>query len=188
MTIKLYQLKDWWLSHLEELFQAYIKISSNSIFANRSEAGMYAVLDHVLKYGTYCLIGVFVLFGKINLETGVRRLHCPVAYMLRSKARSKSIRGLWKAAAHKNAWRSGRMQVPRAQRCPPAWKSNGAGFAFLMISQFEECHRPHGLNSKPHHQGENGAGKSTLIKLLLGMETPQSGEISCSGSATRTAR
>lgn len=25
MTIKLYQLKDWWLSHLEELFQAYIK-------------------------------------------------------------------------------------------------------------------------------------------------------------------
>ncbi len=49
MTIKLYQLKDWWLSHLEELFQAYIKIGSNSIFANRSEVGMYAVLDHVLK-------------------------------------------------------------------------------------------------------------------------------------------
>ena len=35
MTIKLYRLKDWWLSHLEELFQAYIKIGSNSIFAIR---------------------------------------------------------------------------------------------------------------------------------------------------------
>ena len=33
-------------------------------------------------------------------------------------------------------------------------------------------------------RGENGAGKSTLIKLLLGMETPQSGEISVLGSAT----
>ena len=36
-------------------------------------------------------------------------------------------------------------------------------------------------------RGENGAGKSTLIKLLLGMETSQSGEISVLGSATRTA-
>ena len=33
---------------------------------------MYAVLDHVLKYGTYCLIGVFVLFGKTNLETDIQ--------------------------------------------------------------------------------------------------------------------
>ena len=35
---------------------------------------MYAVLDHVLKYGTYCLIGVFVLFGKTNLETGIQAI------------------------------------------------------------------------------------------------------------------
>ena len=41
--------------------------------------------------------------------------------------------------------------------------------------------RPHSIHAL---MGENGAGKSTLIKLLLGMETPQSGEISVLGSAT----
>ena len=192
MTIKLYQLKDWWLSHLEELFQAYIKIGSNSIFANRSEAGMYAVLDHVLKYGTYCLIGVFVLFGKANLETGIQAI-----------ALSGNI-----YAAVKSAFEiyPRFVESSRAQKRLEEWENDrdaaaeaGTLNAALPIRMEIEWRRVSFSYDKPvlknvtarmdltqNHiiRGENGAGKSTLIKLLLGMETPQSGEISVLGSAT----
>lgn len=185
MTIKLYQLKDWWLSHLEELFQAYIKIGSNSIFANRSEVGMYAVLDHVLKYGTYCLIGVFVLFGKTNLETGVQAI-----------ALSGSI-----YAAVKSAFEiyPRFVESSRAQKRLEEWENASAPSAALPTRMEIEWRGVSFSYDKPvlknvtarmdltqNHiiRGENGAGKSTLIKLLLGMETPQSGEISVLGSAT----
>ena len=32
--------------------------------------------------------------------------------------------------------------------------------------------------------GDNGAGKSTLIKVLVGVDQPNSGEILCDGKAT----
>lgn len=200
MTIKLYQLKDWWLSHLEELFQAYIKIGSNSIFANRSEVGMYAVLDHVLKYGTYCLIGVFVLFGKTNLETGIQAI-----------ALSGNI-----YAAVKSAFEiyPRFVESSRAQKRLEEWESDSAdGCADMGAVATDKASEPvppadtaaavewHDVSfayDKPvlknvtarmdltqNHiiRGENGAGKSTLIKLLLGMETPQFGQISVFGSA-----
>lgn len=185
MTIKLYQLKDWWLSHLEELFQAYIKIGSNSIFANRSEVGMYGVLDHVLKYGTYCLIGVFVLFGKTNLETGIQAI-----------ALSGNI-----YAAVKSAFEiyPRFVESSRAQKRLEEWENASAPSAALPTRMEIEWRGVSFSYDKPvlknvtarmdltqNHiiRGENGAGKSTLIKLLLGMETPQSGEISVLGSAT----
>lgn len=192
MTIKLYQLKDWWLSHLEELFQAYIKIGSNSIFANRSEVGMYAVLDHVLKYGTYCLIGVFVLFGKTNLETGIQA----IALSGNIYAAVKSAFEIYprfvessRAQKRLEEWENDRDAAAEAGTLNAAlpirmeieWR--GVSFSYdkpvlkNVIARMD-------LTQNHIIRGENGAGKSTLIKLLLGMETPQSGEISVLGSAT----
>lgn len=201
MTIKLYELQDWWTAHLEALFQDYTKIGSNSIFANRSEVGMYAVLDHVLKYGTYCLIGVFVLFEKADLETGVQAI-----------ALSGNI-----YAAVKSAFEiyPRFVESSRAQKRLEEWESDSAdGCADMGAVATDKASVPvppadtaaavewHDVSfayDKPvlknitarmdlsqNHiiRGENGAGKSTLIKLLLGMETPQSGEISVLGSAT----
>lgn len=192
MTIKLYELQDWWTAHLEALFQDYTKIGSNSIFANRSEVGMYAVLDHVLKYGTYCLIGVFVLFEKADLETGIQAI-----------ALSGSI-----YAAVKSAFEiyPRFVESSRAQKRLEEWENDrdaaaeaGTLNAALPIRMEIEWRRVSFSYDKPvlknvtarmdltqNHiiRGENGAGKSTLIKLLLGMETPQSGEISVLGSAT----
>lgn len=185
MTIKLYRLKDWWLSHLEELFQAYIKIGSNSIFANRSEAGMYAVLDHVLKYGTYCLIGVFVLFGKTNLETGVQAIALSGSIYAAVKSafeiyprfveNSRAQKRLeeWENASAPSTALPTRMEIE--------WR--GVSFSYVKPVLKNVTAR---MDLTQNHiiRGENGAGKSTLIKLLLGMETPQSGEISVLGSAT----
>ena len=201
MTIKIYELQDWWTAHLEALFQDYTKIGSNSIFANRSEVGMYAVLDHVLKYGTYCLIGAFVLFEKADLETGIQAI-----------ALSGSI-----YAAVKSAFEiyPRFVESSRAQKRLEEWESDSAdGCADMGAVATDKASVPvppadtaaavewHDVSfayDKPvlknvtarmdltqNHiiRGENGAGKSTLIKLLLGMETPQSGEISVLGSAT----
>ena len=192
MTIKLYQLKDWWLSHLEELFQAYIKIGSNSLFANRSEAGMYAVLDHVLKYGTYCLIGVFVLFGKANLETGVQAIALSGSIYAAVKSAFEiyprlveSSRAQKRLEEWENdrdaAAEAGTLSAALPTRMEIEWR--GVSFSYDKPVLKNVTAR---MDLTQNHiiRGENGAGKSTLIKLLLGMETPQSGEISVLGSAT----
>ena len=185
MTIKLYQLKDWWLSHLEELFQAYIKIGSNSIFANRSEVGMYAVLDHVLKYGTYCLIGVFVLFGKTNLETGIQAIALSGnIYAAVKSAFEIYPRFVESSRAQKRLEEWENASVPSTAlptRMEIEWR--GVSFSYDKPVLKNVTAR---MDLTQNHiiRGENGAGKSTLIKLLLGMETPQSGEISVLGSAT----
>ena len=146
---------------------------------------MYAVLDHVLKYGTYCLIGVFVLFGKPTSKPASRRLRCPAAYMLRSKARSKSIRGLWKAAAHKKRLEEWENASAPSTALPTRMEIEWRGVSFSYDKPvLKNVTARMDLTQNHIIRGENGAGKSTLIKLLLGMETPQSGEISVLGSAT----
>ncbi len=174
MTIKLYQLKDWWLSHLEELFQAYIKIGSNSIFANRSEVGMYAVLDHVLKYGTYCLIGVFVLFGKTNLETGIRR--CAVRqHICCGQKRVRNLSAVCgKQPRTKRAWRWENASAPSAA-LPTRMEIEWRGFPFLTISQFLKNVTARMDLTQNHIIGARTALENPLLKLLL-METPQSGD------------
>ena len=185
MTIRLYELQDWWTAHLEALFQDYTKIGSNSIFANRSEAGMYAVLDHVLKYGTYCLIGVFVLFEKADLETGIQAIALSGSIYAAVKSAFEiyprfveSERAQKRLAEWENAHAAG--SVPSVADAAVEWRSVSFSYDKPVLKNITARMD---LNQNHIIRGENGAGKSTLIKLLLGMETPQSGQISVLGSA-----
>ena len=45
------------------------KIGSKSVYINRSEVGMYSVLDNILKYGTYCIVALFIMLKKVDLNS-----------------------------------------------------------------------------------------------------------------------
>lgn len=74
LLIKLYRLQDWWLEKLREIYRRYWVIGNESVLANRSESGMYSLLDNILKYGTYCIIGLLLLGGLLSVETGVQAI------------------------------------------------------------------------------------------------------------------
>lgn len=73
-TIKLYQLKDWWLNKLDIYHKKYIKIGNASIYTATAENTLNEFVAMILKYGTYGILGLFVLFKITSLEVVVQAI------------------------------------------------------------------------------------------------------------------
>lgn len=72
--IKLYGLKQWWLDGLRKLHREYMKVGSKAETSYTIETSMTNLIDHILKYGTYIAVGIFVLLKYAVLEVGVQAI------------------------------------------------------------------------------------------------------------------
>lgn len=72
--IKLYGLKSWWLDKLKLYHNRYSKIGRMSIYTYTTESVLNTFLGSLLKYGTYGIIGAFVLFENITMEFGIQAI------------------------------------------------------------------------------------------------------------------
>ena len=71
-TIKLYDLKGWYLKKLSKLHKKYIKTGNEGELAGSIENSMDTLMEYILKYGTYAFVGLFIVWGILNLEIGVQ--------------------------------------------------------------------------------------------------------------------
>ncbi|MDR1328613.1 MAG: hypothetical protein LBK23_03345, partial [Oscillospiraceae bacterium] len=71
-VIKMFDLKKWWLGRLKLLHGKYIKIGGASIYAGTAERALHTFVENILKYGTYGMIGMFVLLKNISTESAVQ--------------------------------------------------------------------------------------------------------------------
>lgn len=71
-TIKLYDLKEWYLKKLSKLHKKYIKTGNEGELAGSIENSMDTLMEYILKYGTYAFVGLFIVWGILNLEIGVQ--------------------------------------------------------------------------------------------------------------------
>ncbi len=176
--IKLYGLKDWWLRKLNEIYKRYWVIGNESVFANRSESGMYALLDNILKYGTYCIMGLLLLGGLLSVDTGVQAIALSTGiygavkkafetlprFAMADQAQERLLNWYGQTDGLTVGWEGSRIRM------------QGVHFSYeesLLAVPLAEMD----MEKINILRGPNGIGKSTLFRLLSGMEKAQEGTV-----------
>lgn len=183
-TIKLFRLKERMLARLKRLHDQWWGVANRLQATFRTEEAVNKMIGHLLTYGTYAILGLLILVGSVEIETGIQAISLSSGLYVAVKTIFATIT---KCSTAKTA----------ESRMAPFWSSQDsekqmispeAGITFTDVSYapegktiFSRLNLTLPLNGVTIIRGENGSGKSTLIKLALGMVEAQSGEIQTGG-------
>ena len=177
LTIKIYNLTEWWLNRLEKLYARYRKIGKESIYASNGEMALYEFLGQLLSYGTYCIVGVLAVTGKVPLEVGIQG----IALSGNFYGALKNSFLIWPELAVAKVAEERLTQLFACKNREEEIGGNEirlekVSFSYdkeiLKNASFSMDHR-----AKILLKGANGTGKSTLLKLLMGLEPPEKGRL-----------
>ena len=185
-TIKLYDLKAWWQQKLSDYHRKYVLIGRKADAAAAAQRSMYRLMDHILQFGTYALIGFYVIAGYCSTDLAVQAVYL-------SKGFFRSVQGIFAAlpqmAVSENAEKRIRKWIcqDEKQKSPVShYKIKGIRMERVSC----RCGDKEILNRtcyqfEPDKNylliGNNGAGKTTLLNLLAGLILPDDGEICMKG-------
>lgn len=74
-VIKLYGLKHWWQSKLAGYNRKVLVIGRKTDTAYEVEGAMYRLLDNILKFGSYALMGIYMMLGLCSMDTVVQAIY-----------------------------------------------------------------------------------------------------------------
>lgn len=199
-TIKIFELKQWCLDRLARLHKKYLRIGNRSEAAATAENSLDKLIENILTYGTYGLMGLFILKGYTELGTGVEAIALSGGLYAAAKSLFDTIPSF---AVAKTA--EGRMAVLYEDVDAPDYANHvfphgSTAEKYFPADREESCIRLDGVSCGfdkrqllsdvhiciPNDQisvikGANGTGKSTLLKLILGMVRPSGGKVSING-------
>ena len=184
-TIKLYELKQWWLEKMRVFHNKYSKIGSMSIYTNTAENIMDNLLDNILKYGTYGIIGMFVLVQYTSLDVAIEAIILSGGLFTSVKTIFDLIPSF---AVVKTAEK--RMSVWFNNKEQQYDQPKGTLLSLCDVSlSFEGKNIFHQVNCLFEAdklcviKGSNGIGKSTLFKMMTGLLKSDKGTIKIGGVA-----
>ncbi len=183
--IKMYGLKQWYLRRMEDFHKIYLRVSTRSEVTWRLEDAMDELVSSLLKYGTYGILGAFVLFGVTGTETAV-------AAIALSGGLFGAVKGLFGSITQFAVIRT-------AEKRMSAWftdavretefPADGTLILDNVTLSLGEKGIFDGLSAeisvKPGEvavlRGANGIGKSTLFRLFTGLLKPDAGTVTVGG-------
>lgn len=184
-TIKLYDLKEWWLDGLKVLHKRYLKIG------NRSEATLAVhqilsrTVENILKYGTYAIIGLFVLLEAAEMQTGVAAISLSSGLYAAVKRMTEAISQLSVAeiaVKRLTEWTPGTGSGESSLRGGDI-QVNRLGFSYGEADISREISVEFSGEAISVIKGENGIGKSTLLRLITGLIPSEEGSVLIGGES-----
>ena len=178
-TIKLYQLKKWWLNKLKLLHTEYKKIGNISIYTSTAQNTLNNFVSTSLKYGTCALLGLLVLYNKANIDICIQAIALSGGVFSATKSLFSTIPTL---AIAKNA--EERLAVwnyvsPSKFNIPikPHIEMRNLSLSFNNNVIYKNLNTNFSFEKTLIIKGNNGVGKSSLLKLIVGMIIPTTGEV-----------
>lgn len=175
-VLKCYGAQGWYLARFCKLEQAVMRWGYRAEGAVTVEDVVFKGIDSLLNYGSYVILGLFVLYG--GLSAAKLPLLVLLAGTLFSSVNAVFTwwldRAEYQAACQRLNWmqREDQEETPEEPvllSCAEVEKSFGDKKILSGIS-LDISRGEHVLL-----QGKNGSGKSTLLRILLGLERADAG-------------
>lgn len=182
-TIKSYQLRDWWLEGYDKINKRYMKVGNCATVTENAEWSLNAMLKSILKYGTYGIVGWFVLKDICSIELATEVIALSTGFFASVNSVLSSISSFAIASTaekHLSEW------FVETDKSEIAFSNYLICFEKVSLTLGEKnvfmnlnCTiNPEKINII---KGENGIGKSTLFHLIAGLIRPDNGIVSIGG-------
>lgn len=187
-TIKLYDLKEWWLGKLEALHKRYLKIGNRSEATCTAHTVLNLIVENILKYGTYAIIGIFILLEYTSMQAGVTAIALSSGFYAAVNRMTKAISELSVAKiAYERLleWISNiSISNLPAMFSPSDCKLKNGNISILNLP-FSWGDRNTTITISAEFsgedisviKGENGIGKSTLFRIITGLIPSEFGTV-----------
>ena len=175
-VLKSYGAQGWYLARFCKLEQAVMRWGYRAEGAVTVEDVVFKGIDSLLNYGSYVILGLFVLYG------GLSAAKLPLLVLLAGTLFSSvnAVFTWWLERAEYQAARQRLNWMQREDQEEPPEEP-----ALLSCAEVEKSFGDKkilsGISldiSRGEHvllQGKNGSGKSTLLRILLGLERADAG-------------
>ncbi|MCM1025198.1 MAG: ATP-binding cassette domain-containing protein [Roseburia sp.] len=182
-TLKAYGMEAWFSRRYKEINERGIRTGNKSVAVGGLESVLYASIDAILRYGSYVILGLYVLHRGLPVSS------LPILVMLSGYVFS-SMRRLCTFFRYRATYRTAAQRLQEAFRQTPepgedtALEAKGISRAFGEKQVLSDVDLTVKAGQRVLLKGRNGAGKSTLIRILTGELTPDKGAVR---SGMRTA-
>lgn len=175
-TLKAYGAERWFVGRYRQINRRGIEIGNKAITTGGLESILYASINAILRYGSYGILGLYVLYG------GLPASSLPILVVLGSYVFS-SMDKLFTFVRYRGVWQ---LAIERLREALRPEQTEGAGDvlrAEKIAKAFGDKQVLRGVSfcirdgERVLLGGANGSGKSTLIRILLGEITPDTGTV-----------
>ncbi len=188
LLIKLYKLDNWWKKKLAELHKKYSKIGRKSIYTGTAESVLNDMINSILTYVTYGMIGLLVLNEVVTLDVGIQAIAVSGSVYGLVKIIFEVIRDV--AVSRAAEIRLSDSSIPTESTEAPI-RTGNIDISDLTFS-YDETVLISNLSLSMNHpkisviKGANGSGKTTLLHLIAGVLKSNTGEVSIDGISSST--
>jgi len=178
-TIKMNGIRTWWTRKLLLLHKDYYSIGRHTDTVAATQRSIYKLLDSILKYGTYALLGIFAIKGFCSFNGAIQAIYLSSSLYNAVKTLFSSIPNFSIShVAEKRLchwlYRESTSHVEINSNCiiikDVDYKVNNL---FIL----EKSNYIFNIEKNYLIIGKNGAGKTTLLNMLCGFIVPTAGEI-----------
>lgn len=176
-TIKAYNIEAWYMKRYYQLNRAIVNSGKQAEQVGTIENIIFKSIDSLLSYGSYVIIGLFILYGSLSLE------QAPLLIILSGHLFSSisSIFGLRLqqfdseeayARLNCNHVSKTRFDSDSILRVDNISKSYGEKIILRNVSLSVNA------GERILVKGANGSGKTTLLRIMIGLESADIGKVS----------
>lgn len=190
-TIKLFNLYEPYIKGLKKLHNTYLKVGRKSELAAQTQNSMESAVDIILRFGTYSLIGFFLLQNVITLDAGAKAIVLAGSLYAAVNGIFMAIPEIYVSKKAKNRLKLLIMKDKKNYEKLKTDISKPSEAAVLEVEDLSFGYENNIILKNLSFtikkgdlvviSGANGSGKSTLLNILMGFYKNYSGHVYFNG-------